>query len=841
MGSSDYPERSNGGTGNGHGGAVVWPPHPNDYSGESETELDITQLLHVLWERRRAIAAIALGVFSLVIVVTLAARMDFRLRSSLYLGDLKGNGGIFDALSAQFGMEKGDVGTEIEIIRSRQLMTEAVLASGLNTTLTPQGWSAPRYWQWRLSGRDLSSLEGAWPEVRAVSTQLTGASGEQREVQIAFKSATEFEVRDGGELLGIGSLGQPLVVPGIELTLVAGSDRAPAPGSRYTLEVTSLEQVLDEVNKRFSAKAPKPLMGSQVNVVHLELTWKSPYYGRMFLEQLMRGYLDLNLSWKTEEAGAAETFLSKQLENIRHSLDKAGQDLAEFKKKESSTIVLSEEAKSMIEQMGTLEQQRVAARLQVEALKQLTTALAKGNVPAEAYLLGEAQDSVLMAMSENLVKAQQEYKRISEQFTPDYPLVREARAALDAQMKSVRTYVNNRLTRAQEQITSLDGAMQRYADKLKELPDAELKLATLTQEADVYSKLYQFLLERQQQAALTKASTILKSRILDPPVIPSREASPRLGLRLALGFGVGLLLGIGFALARWRLATTFQSESEVRKTLPGLALFASIPRGHDNKKRPEGNSVSRPFDTLAADPRSAFAEAFRLLRTNLYYSGSRERDKIVLLSSPGPGDGKTLTTLCLAAILAADGKRVLVVDGDMRKPSHHMLLQQAQHPGLSGILTSETHWRETVHSIQTPFGEFCSISTGIVPPNPAELLSSPNLASFLSEAKKHFDFVLVDSPPFPLVSDALTLAQHADRQLSVIRVGTTRRKVAEEHARRLATVTSRYGIVINDVTAEGGYGYGYGYGYGGELKKKARRSWWGNSKGKRPNPPAATS
>lgn len=828
MGSTSPTNNGRNGSGNGHGGPVVWAPTPTDYTAETEGGLDLAQLWNVLREGKRAVALIAAGVFSLVMVVTLAARMEFTLSGSVYLGDLKSNGGIFDALSAQFGMEKGDVGTEVEILRSRELMTQAVLASGLNTRLTPNGWSRPRYWRWRLDQRDFRSLEGAWGELRAVSTQLTDLSGSSREVEITFKSPTEYEVREGDQQLGPGTLGKRVVLPGMELMLVAGVDKSPRTGNRYTLEVISIAAILEEVAEKFSAKAPKAMMGAQVNVVHLQLTWPWPYHGRMFLEELMRRYLTQNLAWKTEEAGAAENFLSKQLENIRASLDKAGSDLAEFKK-DSTSIVLSEEAKLLIEQVGGFEQQRIAARLQVSALEQARAALAKGNVPTEAYLLGEAQDTVLMSMAQNLVKTQQEHKRLSEQFTPDYPLVREAQAALEAQLKGIRNYVNTRLTRAQEQVASLDGVIQRYAEKLKGLPDAELKLASLTREAEVYSKLYQFLLERQQQAALTKASTISKSRVLDPAILPSRESAPNAAFRTMLGLFLGLLCGISFVLVRWRLGTTFQSESEVRKTLPGIALFASIPRRVEDKKVEAAEL--RPFEAISSDLRSPFAEAFRLLRTNLYYSGARDKDKVILVSSPGPGDGKTLTTLYLAGILAADGKRVLLVDGDMRKPSHHILLRQSQHPGLSGILTSETHWSETVHAVSSPFGEFSSISTGIVPPNPAELLSSPSLAAFLSEAKSRFDFIILDSPPFPLVSDALILAQYADRHLSVIRVGRTGRRIAEEHVRRLAAATPGYGLVVNDVGAAQGYGYGYGYGYGTSEPKPRSRLMLGVRRG----------
>lgn len=830
MGSSQDHSGSNGANGhrNGHSTTVAWAPtQASEHVDRDEHGIDLQQIGTALIGAKFRIALIAVVVFAAVMVHTALTQMDFRVHGSLYLGELQTRGDILDRLSAQFSMgdEKGDVGTQIEILRSRSRVTQAVLASGLNTRLYVSGWSPPRYWKWRLAGRDVRTLEGAWAEIRAVSTRLTGLNTARRSLTIAFVSASDYELLEKGKIIGKGTLGNLVVLPGLEIKLVPGEDRSPLPGSRYVLEVVPMEDIVEDVSRNLSASAPKEggFGASTADVIHLQFTTLSPFQARVFLEQLMLGYLEQNLSWKTEEAAAAEAFLTKQVEAIRASLDKAGKDLAEFKKS-STTIELSEEAKSMIGQMGTLEQQRVAARLEVESLQQIKAVLVKGNVPTEAYLVGEAQDTVLMAMGQNLVKTQQEYKSLSEQFTPDYPPLKEAKASLDAQLKAVQSYVNNRLRRAQERLTSLDDAVDRYTGKLKELPDAELKLVTLTQEVEVYSKLYQFLLERQQQAALTKASTISKSRILDAPTLPTREASPKLMFRATLGLILGLFLGIAYILARWRLATTFQSEAEVRKTLGGIPLFASVPRQGENDSK--SDAPVSPLQALS-DPRSPFAEAFRLLRTNLYYSGSRDSDRILLVSSPGPGDGKTMTTLCLAGILAADGKKVLVIDADMRKPSHHIILRQPQHPGLSGILTNETHWRDTVHTVKSTFGDYSSISTGIVPPNPAELLSSPTLGTFLTEAKSVFDFILIDSPPFPLVSDALVLSQQADRHLSVVRIRKSHRRVAEEHVRRFSGATTRYGLVINDVSFGSGYGaYGYGYGYGYGVSSPAKLSRW---------------
>jgi len=830
MGTTEQSERV--ANGRGHGDVHWTPPH-NEQHADAD-DVDVKQLAGVIWEARRVVVLIAASVFALMLAVTLFSRMQFSLRGSLYLGDLQTQGGVFEALSSElnpFGGEKGALGTELEILKSRELMVQAILASGLNTELRPIGWSPPRYWRWRLDGRDLGTLEGAWGTVRATATRLTGIRGGSRELEIVFTSDADFEVREDGSSLGVATLGKPFVSPGLELTLVPGPVGPPRAGSRFALEIVSMEDTLEEVSKHFEASAPKATVpGASINVVHLTYTSAAPHKAQLFLNELMRAYLAQNLAWKTEEAEAAETFLTKQLENIQASFDKAGQDLADYKK-ESTTIVLSEEAKAIIEQMGTFEQQRIEARLQVAALEQVKSSLAKGRAPTEAYLLGEAQDTVLVTMSENLVKTQIEYKRLSEQFTPDYPLVREAKVALDNQLQAIRSYVENRLRRAKEQVSSLDTVIERYEGKLKSLPDAELKLASLTQQTEVYAKLYAFLLERQQQAALTKASTISKSRILDAPMLSYREDSPRLKVRVALGLVAGLLLGVGFVLARWRLSTTFQSEAELRKTFHALPLFASVPRVARSKQRGSNGAPPNPLVLLASDLRSGFAESFRLLRTNLYYSGSIERDKVILIGSSGPSEGKTMTTLCLAGILAADGKRVLVIDGDMRKPSHHLLLGQRQHPGLSSILTGETSWRDTVHDVASPLGEFGAISTGIVPPNPAELLSSPHLRTFLEEARLAFDFVLVDSPPFPLVSDALILAQHADRILSVIRVGASRRRPTHEHVSRVAS-RRHCGLVFNDVSAGGAYGYGNtdgGYGQLPDSKPERRPKRFGRA------------
>jgi tyrosine-protein kinase Etk/Wzc len=216
---------------------------------------------------------------------------------------------------------------------------------------------------------------------------------------------------------------------------------------------------------------------------------------------------------------------------------------------------------------------------------------------------------------------------------------------------------------------------------------------------------------------------------------------------------------------------------------------------------------------VATEPASPFAEAFRHLRTNLYCADRSKEDQVVLLTSPSPGDGKTLCTFALASALASDGRRVLVIGADMRRsaaagaalPQRSTGSLQPQPQGLSSVLRRRSHWSDVVRSVPwnrtgaTGASAFDLIPAGECPPSPAELLSSPQFRALLSDVRQSYEMVLIDSPPFPLVSDALIMAMNVDRVISVMRPHNTHRRPAEEHLQRLAALGARHGVVVNAV------------------------------------------
>jgi tyrosine-protein kinase Etk/Wzc len=787
-------------------------------------ELDLVLLWSAIKEHRRFIFGVALLLWLVVMAQTLLTRMEFQSTGRLYLGELDSR----PSPSTEGGLEllgnsESDVASEVEIIRSRSIMSEAVAKSGMAAYIGPLDWSPPRFWEWLLSRRDPKLLRGATREVSISDASLPDDAREGEGFVVRFNSAHDYEVLAEGESIARGVLDVPLVTPVATFTLHAGSHGTPRAGAMYELGIAPLAEMVDSAISALSVTVPKAGAsgGELVKVVTLEYPDQSPQRAAVFLKQLMETYLSQRQTWKTENATAAESFVIGQLQGMRDSLDDTEKKLAEYRSN-TRVVVLDNEAKALIEQVGKYEEQRVAARLQVAALADIKRVLKQPNPPVEAYLLGEAHDTVLEGLGRSLSESRKQLVELEGRFHDTAPDVRNLKVQVNAQLDTIRNYVTSRLARSQENLGALSSVIGQFENKLRTVPGAELGLAQLARESDVYSKLYSNLLERKQQAAILKASTVSKNRILDMPEIARRESSPRLGMRLASGV-FGLLLGVLIVLLRRVFASTLQSEADVRSVIAGTPILAQVPRW----KRPPGaahTGASAPsFDTLALDDTSPFAEAFRTVRTSIYQAGRERAGQVLLVTSPTPGDGKTTTTLSLAAMLAADGKWVLVVDADLRKPSHHMLMGHHDTQGLRGVLSGQCHWRDVVHPVRVAQGEFFSIGAGKM--SPAELISSERMARFLLEARSRYDFVLLDAPSFPLVADPLVLAPHADAVLSVMRLDHTPGRIAAEHVKRLSEVAHGFGVVVNGGLSEGPYGYGTGY-----PAPAKRKSWFSRLK-----------
>jgi tyrosine-protein kinase Etk/Wzc len=762
---------------------------------------DVRQLWATLRQHLPFVLGVAVCVFAAVMIATLASSMRFRSTSRLYLGELEE--GVKSARSSKDGIDlssgtQGVVGSELEIIQSRTLITKAISDSGLNVNIDVVGRKPPRYGQWLLSRRDAGSLDLAARVLRASDARLTDPNARLQTFKVRFLTAREYEARrDDGRVVK-GRLDEVAELPGATLRLRPGDERGPRAGEEFTITVRPLMVVIDEALGALTVAAPRPSpQAPPVNVVSLEFINPSPRLAASFLERLTAAYLAERQEWKVEDAGAAEAFVTNQLDSMRKALDDIQQKLADYRTK-NRVVVMDNEAKAMIEQIGKYEEQRVAAHLEVAALAEVQRTLKKPDAPVGAFLLGEAKDTVLEDMATALSNARMKLTDLESRFNDGSPELRDQRKQVDSQLESIRNYVASRAARAKDSLGTLDGIIGTFEARLKTVPGAELGLVQLSREAEVYNRTYSYLLERQQQTAIIKASTLSKNRVIDAPQVAYREDSPKLLLRLASA-PLGLLLGVALVLLRSLLSSTFQSEIDARTFVDGLPVFASVPFRPKRRGERRGVQGAGSFDVLGSDTGSSFTEAFRTLRANLYRAGGNGLGRVLLITSPNAGDGKTTCALALAAALAGDGKRVVLIDADLRKPNQPPPPgpRDAQIPGLGDVLRGQSAWNEALRQVRVPFGQFYSIAAGS--DTAPELLSSDYMNDLLAQLRHHCDFVLVDAPSFPSAADAMVLSPTADGVLSVLRLENTSRKAALEHLRGLTLSAKSFAIVLNGV------------------------------------------
>lgn len=390
-----------------------------------------------------------------------------------------------------------------------------------------------------------------------------------------------------------------------------------------------------------------------------------------------------------------------------------------------------------------------------------------------------------------LLELQQKKKELEARYTGQHPSIR----TIDAQIRD------------------LQGRIGEIEGRAKSLPGVEQDLLSLTRDVKVNNELYTGLLNSFQQLRLVKEGKVGNVRIVDPANVPEWSVKPQRGRVVGIAAVLGLLAGVGLAFLRNAMRPGIREAGEIEHRL-GQHVFANVPLS------PEQNLLSTEMDAkrpgahlLAASYPDALAiESLRSLRTAMQFAMLDAPNNVVLITGPTPGVGKSFMSANFAAVLAAGGKRVLLVDADVRKGHIHRYFGLTRGKGLSEAIAGTIGIEQAVHRATVP--NLDVITTGTLPPNPAELLMSLATAERLSAIAAQYDVVVVDSPPVLPVADTLALAPLAGTVFMVARAEVTSLGELEESAKRLAqSGVAVRGVVFNGMDmSRRRYGYGYGSG-----------------------------
>lgn len=379
--------------------------------------------------------------------------------------------------------------------------------------------------------------------------------------------------------------------------------------------------------------------------------------------------------------------------------------------------------------------------------------------------------------------------------------------------RAVQEDLDQQIAEVRKKIDEVQKALASLSDSPTAPEFVRTERARLQMELTTLQAQYSVLLQNANNTRLTASHYNDVISVASPAELPREPISPRTLQNTLLGFAVGVMLAAGIAFLVEYLDDSLKSSDDVNRVL-GLSTIGNVARFPKNTKS--------PLVVLDA-PRAPYAEAYRNLRTNLQFSLAVDSSNALVVSSAEPGEGKTTTVANLAVVMAQMGKRVMLVDTDLRRPSLHQLFHLPSEPGLTDLLLRNQTLAQVTRKISQP-GLYL-LPCGKIPPNPAELLASVWMDQVIDALKKQYDIVLFDAPPILPVTDALLLAAKTKHLLWVVAAGKTRSDPLRRAREALEQVDAKIlGVVLNRMSAGRGYGYYYYYYSKDGTKRKRKES-----------------
>jgi capsular exopolysaccharide synthesis family protein len=540
-------------------------------------------------------------------------------------------------------------------------------------------------------------------------------------------------------------------------------------------------------------------------LVRLSFDSPDPAFSMRVANAVAEGFIASTLERRMGATSYAKTYLQDQLAQTKAKLEDAERKLVEFAQREG-LVNTGGEGTSLATQNLT----ELNAML-AEAQSQRIRAQARWRQASGGALSSDMlSSSGIGALQQQRAALQGQYQQKLQTFKPDYPEMVQLKAQIDAinreigaEAGRIRAAVKAEYDAANANEGMLKGQIANLRGEALDTDSRSIQYNILKREADTNRQMYDSLLQRYKEVGAAGDVRTNNISIVDRAQRGWRF-KPNLFKNLALGLLAGLLLGVLLAFVLEFLDDTLKTPEDLEQKLK-LAVLGIIP-----KLGPKQNLAA-----VAADSRSAFSEAYRSVRTALQFATDHGVPRSLLVTSPSPSEGKSTTALALARNFAQLGKRVLLIEADLRNPSLHRMLGIRGEAGLSNLLSGGSGLGEV--TLATDDQRLKVILAGPLPPNPAELLSGSKFVSMLTVACERYDQVIIDGPPVLGLADSPILSNAVEGTLLVITSGRTRIATAQAALKRLLAARARLvGALLTKYDAKAaGYGYGYHYNYEG--------------------------
>ena len=558
---------------------------------------------------------------------------------------------------------------------------------------------------------------------------------------------------------------------------------------------------------------------------------RSPELAKEVVNTLVEVYFDDNFAQRYKSTVKITSYLQSKLDDLKQKIQTEQNELLSS---EATLGILSGGATADSSLLVNETTGLLSERVKIQGDRYLAEAEYQDmlNHPEAAIPLDIPGAAALAAMQAQLSTAQAQADSLAERYGPNYAPLQQARAQAaslkttsdDVRRSLLKSAAENleRAQKTEQSITDRLDALQKEAEgRTPDTVKYEILKAQYLSDRDLYNLLEGAVGTGAIQSGMQAQEL---NRFTDAE-IPGIQAYPNVRSITMAGAAGGLVLSlviVGIILIN---SDTVQTVDQVEEALP-MPVLASVPEYKEDLAAMRLSDDVLPLVTLLA-PRSAGTEAYRLLRTAITLMPVSQKHRVISLTSCGPGEGKSTTSLNLAVVLATQTKRVLLIDADLRKPTvaQRLKMPASDQPGLSRFLSDTTVTPEECIQKVPEVAGLDVIPVQEIPPFPSELLGQGRLEQLLAWARDHYDYVLIDTPPVLLVTDALIIATHCDTLLVVVRIGVAQKRALRRIRQDLAKYPGKQtGVVVNALphadTYYGGYGnyrkyYGKGYGGGG--------------------------
>lgn len=598
------------------------------------------------------------------------------------------------------------------------------------------------------------------------------------------------------------NLYQRFIIPGLGRVQIEKGEGKPEKSAIYTVNVSTVNQAVGAIMAKMEVTIPI----KQVDIIALSMTSQIPKSSEDIINKLIEEYVHGNVEDKNKIADSTIAFIDNRLIYVGQELGKIEGNVQSFKQ-ENKIADITAQAGLLVSTTGSNKEDLAKIETQISVLSSIENYLTSSGSNQRIVPSGALMDDPGFTASVeryNAIVLEKEKSSIGQ--TEDNPYMKNLNQQIVSARADMLTSIRGLKRSLNVSKQKLDARSNSLAGNIRQVPAVERKYLDLTRQQDIKQALYTFLLQKREETAISKTSNISSCKVIEPPVSEG-PISPVRGNVYGYGIIAGLFLPFAVLFLGDRLDTKVASVEQVRSRT-NVSVIGEI--GQSNTT--DGTIV------VSQGSRTPISEQFRSLRTNLTFF-LKESEKTILLTSSMSGEGKSFISLNLATVLAISGKKVIVMEMDLRKPNLSSKLNIRNDYGFTNYIVSKDVTPDDVIKPSGTHENLFIISSGNIPPNPTEIILSERMDVLMAALVEKFDFIIIDAPPIGMVTDAQLLSKYADLTLYAVRQGYTFKDQLEIPQEIYVNQKMKnIAILMNDVKNNKSYGYGYGYGV--EVEKK---------------------